>query len=200
MNSRIYVGTGILILGLGTYLYLLKTDVRRSLCDRLSCIRMEGASAFTRSEIYSDSEDTYRALYTQGNQYLRLEAKKTALTEAEHELNASVARMKALFEKAPAPYPGDISDAIVCDPAFVPVYAESNTHGNKIAYFIGYLNDRLTFGSCSQDQATYRGIMAFTYCPKQGLLLRVELISPTQEFNAREKELTSAIQGLTCPP
>ncbi len=114
-------------------------------------------------------------------------------------LDASVLRMKALFEKAPAPYPGDISDAIVCDAAFVPSYKTAElADGTTVRYFIGYLNNRMTFGSCSQNQAVYKGIMAFFYCPASSMTLRLEFIAPTKDFEDHETALTQQFLATRC--
>ncbi|MFZ5535742.1 MAG: hypothetical protein ACOY3M_06345 [Patescibacteria group bacterium] len=165
-----------------------------SLCENLTCITIPNRTIFHLKEEYADTADTYRALYESPSSLLRIEAKKTLKQQADQELDGAVSRMKALFEKAPAPYPGEISDAIVCDDRYIPRYTEAN----GIRYFTGFLNNRLTFGSCSQDQAVYRGIMGFLYCPKSSLLIKLELIAETQEFTSHEKEFTDRINALSC--
>lgn len=167
-------------------------------CDNLSCIRMEGISSFQEKDIYSNTPQIYRALFTDGEQMIRIEARKTTEESSISEIDAAVTKIKAMFEKAPAPYPGEISDAIVCDPAFVPAYEEIHTSETPLHLFVGFLNNRLTFGSCSETQAVYRGSLAFTYCPASQVLLRVELIAPTQYFTANEKNLMKKIRGLRC--
>lgn len=170
-----------------------------SLCMHLSCIRMEGISSFREKDTYSNTPKTYRALYTDNARFIRIEAQRATITTAPQELDAAVTKVKTMYEKAPAPYPGEISDAIVCDPHFVPTYEEINDGNRKTGVFVGYLNNRMTFGSCSQNQAVYRGILALTYCPIQSLLLRFELIAPTADFDAHEKELMHQVRTLTCP-
>lgn len=169
-----------------------------SLCGKLRCIRMDTLSSFVKQDLYSDTENTYRALFTSGRRFLRIEAQKTAPLASDAELNAAITKVKAMYEKAPAPYPGEISDAIICDPSFIPTYEEIKQDDTKTAIFVGYLNNRMTFGSCSQDQAVYRGILALTYCRKQSLLLRLELIAPTDTFRENENELMNQIRSLRC--
>lgn len=170
----------------------------RSLCRNLSCIEIPHRNTYLLKETYADTPDVYRALFISQTNHLRIEARHVVSQEAETSLNASVIRMKALFEKAPAPYPGDISDAVVCDPTFVPTYHEITNKSGTIKYFEGYLNDRMVFGSCSDTESTYRGLMAFIICPSSALTIRAELIAPTAVFTKQQKEFTRQIEALSC--
>jgi len=184
---------------IGAGILMWRLFLPRSLCGELSCIQLSGQTAYRLNQIYTDSPETYRALYAAGNRYIRIDTQRSNPTEAATELDASVLRMKALFEKAPAPYPGDISDAIVCDPAFTPSYDVAKlADGTDVQYFIGYLNDRMTFGSCSQDQAVYKGLMAFLYCPAAKLTLRIEFIAPAKEFMAHVTEIMQQFHSMRC--
>lgn len=169
-----------------------------SLCSNLQCIRMLHRDDFLQKELYMDSPTTYRALYQSNARMLRIDATHTPNESSDAELTAAITRMKALFEKAPAPYPGDISDAIVCDPAFAPTFHEIQNGQTHISYFEGFLNSRMIFGSCSVDQAVYTGIAAYTYCPKQSLLLRIELFSSIRDTTDDKQELTNQIRSLEC--
>lgn len=188
--SAIFVSLGI---------YIWKTITPRSLCSELSCVVIPGGSTYRLKEIYTDTQTVYRSLYSSGNRFIRIEAQHTDPIQGAANLDASVLRMKALFEKAPAPYPGDISDAIVCDPAFAPIYRTATLSDNTLMrYFTGYLNNRMTFGSCSQDQAVYKGIMAFMYCPTKQLTIRIELIAPIHDFLSNEEAFQKQILALRC--
>lgn len=193
---------GIVFIGVaavaGAAFFFWKSVQAQGLCGNLRCLGMPGISAYTLTETYTDTASVYRALYTAGKRFIRIEAKKSEPNDARRDINASVTRMKALFEKAPAPYPGDISDSVVCDPAYVPSYHTEKRADGTLTYFVGYLNDRLTFGSCSGQNAQYRGIMAFTYCTREQLSLRVELIAPTGDFNSHEKDITESIRTIRC--
>ena len=169
-----------------------------SLCRNLSCIHMNEMDAYTMQDIYSDTPQIYRALFSNKQRLLRIEASHMPQNISTQQLNASIMKEKAMFEKAPAPYPGEISDAIVCDPSYIPTYEEMHQGNSRIGLFIGYLNNRMTFGSCSQDQAVYKGALALMYCQKNNLLLRVELITSITNFTLHEKELIRQIKSLEC--
>ncbi len=197
-RRQILITFFLLLLALAGFMF--SQTKRRSLCRDFHCIRMDKLDVFRLKDLYSDTPDAYRVLFQSGNQWLRIEAKPVPLATSGQELNAAVTKVKAMFEKAPAPYPGDVSDAVVCDSRFVPTYEEIQTETNPLSLFVGYLNDRMTFGSCSENQAVYRGILALTYCPKQTLLLRIELIAKVSDFLSHEKELVDQIKSLRCAP
>jgi len=159
---------------------------------------MNEMDAYTMQDIYSDTPQIYRALFSNKQRLLRIEASHMPQNISTQQLNASIMKEKAMFEKAPAPYPGEISDAIVCDPSYIPTYEEMHQGNSRIGLFIGYLNNRMTFGSCSQDQAVYKGALALMYCQKNNLLLRVELITSITNFTLHEKELIRQIKSLEC--
>jgi len=181
-------------LGAG-WIYYIRQPV--SLCRNLSCIRFPGSDTYRLSETYSDTPDSYRALYTSGTHMIRVSAEKVRPENADDAIQASITRMNALFEKAPAPYPGDISDAVVCDPAFIPSFHTVSGTSGTIRYFTGYLNNRMTFGSCSQNQAVYRGSTAFFSCAEQELIIQAEYMIPVSE-GSTETELQRVAEHLSC--
>ncbi len=200
LNTRMLIGMTVIFIGcIVSGIFLSHQFISPSLCRNLSCVSIPGISSYRLKEMYTDTEAAYRALYASGTRYIRIEAQPTNAADAQKQLDASIIRMKALFEKAPAPYPGDISDTIVCDPSFAPRYETVKLpDGTNARYFVGYLNNRMTFGSCSQNQAVYKGIMMFMYCPANSLTLRVELIAPTKEFTAHEQEITQQMITMLC--
>lgn len=196
IQTRTVIGLLIITAGLMTAATRLYRPA--SLCRNLTCIRMDGTGPLALHETYTDTPDVFRGLFTGEGRFLRIEANRTAPESSRQDLNAAITKMKAMFEKAPAPYPGELSDTIVCDPRFVPTYETLQRNGTDIHIFVGYLNDRMTFGSCSREQATYRGALALLFCKNRSLLLRVELIAPVADFSAHEKELTDQIRSLQC--
>lgn len=169
-----------------------------SACSQMDCITLADKQKYTLKEKYSETRQSYRALFSSGSRWLRIEANKVSPESSESELSAAVARIKALFDKAPAPYPGEISDAIICDPDYIPSFTDKTVNDTRIRYFTGYLNNRMTFGSCSKDQAVYKGIMAFLYCQKSSLLIKIELIQSTQEYESSADEIEAHLLSVAC--
>lgn len=184
---------------LGIFFITQKPPPPESLCDNLRCISIDKRQLYTRKELYADTPQAYRALYSSPTHTLRIEVTKITDEQSNKELTAAITRLKALYEKAPAPYPGEISDAIICDPEYIPSFREATSTGKvRLSYFTGYLNNRLTFGSCSADQAVNKGILAYMYCPTNTLLIKLELIQPTAVFEDAPLETEKQLFSITC--
>lgn len=159
--------------------------VQKKKCLQLHCLEMKGLNQFQVKEVYQNDKNIYRALLSKNDDLLRVEVHYNTLPNvASQSLQAEVTKMKALFENAPAPYPGMISDEIQCDKKFKPVYRTENINGLPIHSFDGFLNDRLVFGACTENQAIYRGLMALFYCPDQKQVYTLELIAPNNQAGA----------------
>lgn len=189
----------LLVLSIIAGLWIWHTISPVSLCRNLSCVNIPDRLSYHLKEVYSDGPSVYRALYTSDKRYIRIEAHRTGAKDAKRELDISVTRMKAMFEKAPAPYPGELSDTIVCDPTYAPIYHETKRpDGTILRYFDGYLNNRMTFGSCSQSEIAYTGSMAFLYCPATSLNLRVEMITPINNGGTIVRTPNQEIASVEC--
>jgi len=168
-------------------------------CQKLNCLVMKNLDQFQTKEVYQDDPKTYRALLSFDEDLLRVEV-NSAITEneAEKQIQAQITRMKALFEKATAPYPGEISDVIQCEWEFRPISGTSYQNNIQISHFTGFLNSRLVFGACTADQAVYRGILALFYCSGQKQLFQLEIIAPAEKFKASPENYTQILQSLAC--
>lgn len=168
-------------------------------CEKLGCLYLTGVDSFEVREIYQNDKDIYRALYGKNNDLLRVEIRNIKTEDqANKSIDAQTARMKALFENAAAPYPGEITNEIVCDKRFKPVFASDTINGIAITHFTGYLNDRLTFGACTEDQAVYRGIEALFYCKNQKKLYQLEIITPNKIFAENKSRYEDVLKSLRC--
>lgn len=168
-------------------------------CDRLQCLSMIGLDEFKLRETYENSLSTYRALLANNSDLLRVEVRSDLNPdEAANLITGQTVRMKTLFADAVAPYPGEITNEISCDSKFKPVYTEEKIYGIDISSFTGYLNDRLTFGACTDEQAAYRSILSLFYCPNQKKMYQVEIISPKDIFEKNEKKYREMAHSFRC--
>lgn len=171
----------VLIFGLLVYTYLSKSQKE---CKRLNCLQMKNLEKFKVKDVYQDDRAVYRALLFEGNDFLRVEVRSNMQeNEAGKYIDAEIVRMKALFQNTASPYPGEISDEIVCGEEFKPVFKTTQQNNIRIFYFTGFLNERLTFGACTKDQAVYKGVLARFYCSKQKQLFTLELITSNEDKN-----------------
>lgn len=177
-------------------LYLVKI---RQECQKLNCLKMKNLDKFKVQEVYQDNGRFYRALLSDKNDLIRVEVKsKVEEDEAEKNIEAEITRMKALFQNAASPYPGEVSDEIECSEEFKPVFKTMKETNPKISYFSGFLNSRLTFGVCTQDQAVYKGILALFYCSKQKQVFQLEMIAPKEEFSASPEKYQEMVESAAC--
>lgn len=86
--------------------------------------------------------------------------------------------IQSIYDSSFSPYPGAISNEIVCDPKFIPQLVSVDYRGLVIKYFIVYLSERLTYGVCVDDLARYRAVIAWAYCQTQSELRQLEFIAP----------------------
>lgn len=168
-------------------------------CQRLSCLSLKDNNKYKIKEVYEENKYIFRALYEKDKTLLRVEIRpNSSLEEAKQTIQTQLARTKGLFEDAAAPYPGEISDVIACGQEYKPVYSEKAQNGIKISYFAGFVNDRLVFGSCSNDQAVYHDTLAIFYCQKQKKFYQLELIVPTKDYQTHTKEYNQILDSISC--
>ena len=169
-------------------------------CQRLSCIKMSGLDKFRIKDIYQENNNNFRALYGYNDKILRVETtRQTSQFTADQYINAGIAQIKGLFTDALAPYPGVASNTITCEKKYQPVFNKIVTSDKlEISSFIAYLNRNLTYGSCTDNLATYRGISAYFYCPKNKLTYHLEIIAQRHEFESSEKDYQNMIKSIKC--
>lgn len=168
-------------------------------CSRISCITLPKGAVWKLTEVYEEVQGSiYRARYQMGDVIVRVDVRSNVDHDASVDyIHGRIAGMKALYDNIRSPYPGLLSNEIVCDEGFKPIYSSLKTPtGMEIQQIIGYLNERLTFGSCQKDQAKYRGMMVLFTCPKKLSLYQIEFITPSESFN--QSSLESVVRSLKC--
>jgi len=172
---------------------------KRSSCSKLECLSMQGLDEFNIQEVYRDDEDIYRALLSRDDDLLRVDLRSNiSEVEGKSRIQAEITRMKALFENAASPYPGEISDEIACGEKYKPVFFEEEINGIQVSYFTGFLNKRLVFGACTDDQADYQGILALFYCPNLSQLYQLEIIAPNEKFSKSPEVYKQMLESISC--
>lgn len=166
-------------------------------CKNISCINIAGITSYKIDTIDQDDNEGYKAIYKNSDNILRVEiVKNIDEQQAEQIIRARVTRLKGLFSDAPAPYPGMVSDKIVCDRKFVPKFYQKDVNGNNISYFTGFLSSRMTFGTCTEDESIYKGLYVLFHCPAQQKMYQLEFIGPKNEFN--EDQNIESVSSLRC--
>lgn len=151
-------------------------------CRRLKCISFAGIENFRIKETYENGELVYRALWQDGNALLRVEVHSgvTAVLFGEN-IGTEIAQIKSIYDKARSPYPGEISDEIVCDRKYVPDMRRDTVNGIDVNFFSAFLSDRLTYGACTADTAVNKVFGVFLYCPATRRQISLEWITRVEE-------------------
>lgn len=152
-------------------------------CIKLDCLSSNALDGYKLAEVYTDEKNKYSALYQKNDWLLRAEIiPDISKSDAEKLIYSQITRIKAQFENSRSPYPGEISDEIVCDNKFKPEFRDG--------YIIAYLNNRLTYGSCIEGENVYRSIEVWEYCDSQQKLYQLEFIYPLDKFKEEKLEIS----------
>jgi len=109
-------------------------------------------------------------------------------SEAQKLIDGKILTLEALYGNELSPYPGMISNEIVCSKDMTPKKRETSAGPLAISYFIASLTDRFTYGNCVDSETPYRGFIAWTFCPGEKEYRQLELIYPKKSFDERGLE------------
>lgn len=190
----VIIGVGLVFVGLLSY-----QIINQSLCQRINCLHLKDANNYKVKNIYEENEYIYRALYSKDTTLLRAEVKSNFSTEqANQAIQTKIMITKGIFEEATAPYPGEISDVISCGDKYKPVYSTRTQNETDISLFEGFVNDRLVFGACDDDQASYHNTLTMFYCAKQKKFYQIEIIIPQKEYRENKEKNEEILKSLGC--
>lgn len=168
-------------------------------CRHLVCLSLKNIDQYKIKKTYEDNRYSFRALYEKENILLRIEVRNNfSAQEAQQAIQSQITRTREIFEEAQAPYPGELSDIISCGKEFQPVYSTKVQNGIQIAYFSGFINDRLVFGSCAGDQAKYKDTLAMFYCPSQEKFYQLEAIIPNNNSSVSPDQYQEILDSIGC--
>lgn len=170
----------------------------RTRCKTYGCLLFKNKQQFKEIDQIENTEDGYKGILTNGLLQIRLEVYSAASSEiADRFTQAKVMQLLGLYETARSPYPGVLSNEVVCEEKFKPQIKEKTINGQKITTILGFLNDRLQYGVCLENQITNTGKTAMFYCSDQKKWYYFEAISKKSDKNL-DYETTHLIQSLKC--
>ena len=192
IKNSFYILLPIILLILGIFIYTTQS------CKKISCISFPDKPIWTQKEVYEQTMHTYRALYSNGAMLMRIEKQNNIAVKDAHSLTtATVMQIEGLLHTAVSPYPGLISDKITCDTKYQPTITTVSAKDGDITTFIGYLNDRMQYGSCIDDQIQYKTYVALFYCQNQSSWYKLELMTPVHT-QMSDTYGTDIFKKLTC--
>jgi hypothetical protein len=96
--------------------------------------------------------------------------------------------LESLFSPTTSPYPGFITNVVVCPEEFKPTMKDAE-NGTIYTLFAG---DRFTYGICAQDLVAYDSVYGVFDCKEKGIF-EVQLFAKTKEG------LEPRIESFACP-
>lgn len=167
-------------------------------CKKYSCVTFNAIQNFKETEQIESTKISYKGILTNGAIRVRLEVYTAPSQEvADGFTQTKLMQLQGLYENGRSPYPGELSNEILCEERFKPAIKNGLLNGMKVAFVTGYLNDRLQYGSCLESQTPYVGKSALFYCTDQKKWYSFETIAKKSD-SSLDKETTYLIQSLKC--
>lgn len=164
-------------------------------CNQLNCLIFNRKSQYIFKTEYENTDKAFRALYSNKDQLLRMEVySQTSGQQSDNFVEYKKMQIMGLYEDAKSPYPGTISDKITCDRKYKPVFKTLKNNWLKLEYYSGYLNERMQFGSCIDDQLVYNNQAVMFYCSSQKKWYHLEFISPLKSSSQYVLDIISTIK------
>lgn len=171
--------------------------LKPSKCKYIDCLIISSLESYSLTEVYQNEKDIIRAIYKNQDNILKVGITyQPEKSVADKDINSQIIKTKSFYENTPSPYPGDISDEIICSDEYKPVFSEFESGIIQIHTIEGYLNERLAFGGCNDDP-TYKNLLVLFYCRSQQKIYQLEFIvdkSDTSEF----KNIYDSLSNLKC--
>lgn len=197
MIKRRYITAVLLIILVGVTVWYFVSK-KEGTCPRVSCVSFLGKPQYKPGEIYEEASGVFRALFRSDKIMLRVDIRSTIIpSDAQMLTDGFLAQIKGLYANTRSPYPGDVSNEIVCSKEFIPVFATDTVNGIQIAHFSAYLTSRLTYGACVADLTSYKDTTAIFYCPGRQQLITLEWIVPKDQASSLPGE-SSIVQSIRC--
>lgn len=179
-HDMINKGALILIIIVTAIAIVYSAALKATTCRNFECLVIYDKSLWQRIVEYEQTDKAWRGLIYHPLYRIRLEKIGTVNSDDADALS-KINRMKieSTFVRNDSPYPGAISNKVVCGDEFIPkVQKIVTTSGMEVNYYSAFLNNRLQYGSCTEEQNLFRSYSAFFYCQNTQEWYQVEIIVP----------------------
>lgn len=157
------------------------------------------SGGFDVNKYYLDEQKkSIKAIFNKSENLLKIEViKGIDKRSADILLEDNIIMIRALYGNALSPYPGEISNELICNENFLPEFNTKQTNLLEYSYFILFANDRLTYGACSEDIVRYKSILAWAYCDGKNSFYQFEFFSPIEMFSESDLDLITSFRCST---
>jgi hypothetical protein len=152
-------------------------------CSTYECLLFPDKNLWKIQTVYEKDSKVFRGLLKHPDYLVRIERVSLMLQQQKADDLTKIRLMQilGLFDTAQSPYPGVITDRIVCDDKYKPhPNTATTTSGIGITYFSAFLNNRLQYGICTDDQIVYKVYTALFSCQQTNDWYSVEIIVPKE--------------------
>jgi hypothetical protein len=180
---------------------------RATAADLPSALQALGLrSSFSESYKVSDQSEVsgggipvdYLTAEAQGGRVIRVEKIATSdRAQADKFVNDKALELARVYEPHTSPYFAAVTNKSVCPYPYRLQHKKSaGSEGARFELYALFANDRMTYGACSQDQATYRAFVTLLECVSSNRVFVLESFVPVKQLaHADEQDLES----LRCP-
>lgn len=102
--------------------------------------------------------------------------------------------INSLFSRQKVPYPGPITNTLVCPKEYLPVIEEEDDSEYFKVFYYMYANDRLVFGGYDEGSLRYSMILAFIYCKEKKELFKIEYYTPKENTSLIHKNILKSFR------
>lgn len=174
----------VVVLGVLFFVVLLSTGCRETKPKEIN-LNSELFANFKITETLSQDYATTYHLATNidgGREFLSIE-KIRGIKEASAKaiIQDSTFNIEAVYVNALSAYPGEVSNEIVCNEKFKPIYKEIVTPGSVHPYYLLYTTERFGLGACAEDTIAYKQLIGWIYCQKREELYTIKYAIPLNE-------------------
>lgn len=183
----------VLILVIIIFIVLMSNSLKNS--KKLSSLNSEYLEEYRLSEKYL-KKDSVTYIFTNKENIINLEEIKDIKKESADEfIEEEIITIEALYSNSLSPYPGDVSNEIVCNERFIPKFLNKTVNNLTYFYFILFSNERQSLGACSEELVKYKSLIGWNYCENTKTLNKIELFSPLDTDN---EELEKIFLSFSC--
>lgn len=156
----------------------------------------EAFDGFTiEKKFFDETEQSTKLLYRRDDVVLKISSlDDIGKASADILLSDEIQTINALYANALSPYPGEISDEIMCPEKFKPEFHTRQTPWLNYSYFTLFATDRFTYGACTEDLVKYKSILAWTYCSKKNTFYRFEFFIPIEIFSKSHLDMITSFR------
>lgn len=168
-------------------------------CDKFYCFSIDGLNDWKIEETFENDKGVWRGIVTAGNYRVRIyKVPDLSMEKAEEISKTAKMNILGLFDTAKSPYPGVISDKVVCADEFKPKTSSVKFADNyEVELISSNLNSRMQYGDCNSEQLNYKVYVLMFYCKNSKSWLQTEFFTDFKS-SLNEEYFNNLFKSIRC--